>query len=100
MKAEFDLTLFISGASDLSARAIEHATRTCEAHVGGRYRLEVVDVHEDTAAAVGSGVFATPTLVRNQPLPTRRIVGDLSRADSLLAAPGSSVAEPPAIAHG
>jgi circadian clock protein KaiB len=100
VKAEFDLTLFVSGASDLSARAIEHATRSCEAHVGGRYHLEVVDVHVDAAAAAGSGVFATPTLVRNQPLPTRRIVGDLSRADSLLAAPGSSVAEPVTVGDG
>jgi circadian clock protein KaiB len=100
VNAEFQLTLFISGASDLSARAIEQATLACEAHAGGRYQLEIVDVHENPAAAVGSGVFATPTLVRNRPRPRRRIVGDLSHAETMLASLPVAVAGTPAIARG
>jgi circadian clock protein KaiB len=79
-----ELTLFVSGASDLSARAIADATELCDVRLRGRYRLSVVDVHEDPAATLSSGVHAAPTLVRPSPLPMRRCVGDLSDADAVL----------------
>jgi circadian clock protein KaiB len=80
-----ELTLFVSGASDLSARAITGARQLCDQHIPGSH-LVVIDLNEDPAAAVGSGVLATPTLVRSQPLPVRRHVGDLSRVDKVLLA--------------
>jgi circadian clock protein KaiB len=81
-----ELTLFVSGASDLSARAIADARRLCDAHLDGRYQLSVVDMHQDPAAVVASHVVAAPTLVKHRPLPVRRLVGDLSRADKVLVA--------------
>jgi circadian clock protein KaiB len=83
---DYALTLFVSGASELSARAITNATRLCEAHLGGHYRLSVVDVHSDAAAVLSSHVVAVPTLVRVSPLPVRKIAGDLSNADDVLLA--------------
>jgi circadian clock protein KaiB len=74
----YDLTLFVNGASGLSARAIADARALCDARLGGRYDLAIVDIHEDPGAALRSQVLAAPTLVKNQPLPVRRIVGDLS----------------------
>jgi circadian clock protein KaiB len=74
----YDLTLFVNGASDLSARAVADARTLCDAHLGGSYDLAVVDIHENPAAALRSHVLAAPTLVKNQPLPVRRVVGDLS----------------------
>jgi diguanylate cyclase (GGDEF)-like protein len=76
----FDLTLYVSGASDLSARAIADARRLCDVHLAGHYHLSVIDVYEDPAAVRASGVLATPTLVKNRPLPVRELVGDLSHA--------------------
>lgn len=72
------LTLFVNGASDLSARAIADARTLCDAHLGGRHELAVVDIQEDPAAALRSQVLAVPALVKNEPLPVRRVVGDLS----------------------
>jgi circadian clock protein KaiB len=82
----YELTLFVSGASDRSARAVADATALCDTHVGGRYELAVVDVHENPAAAVSSHVLVAPTLVRNLPLPARRVVGDLSDTARVLTA--------------
>lgn len=82
----YDLTLFVSGASDLSARAIANARELCESHLAGRYHLSVVDVHEEPAIVLGSRVLAVPTLVRNRPLPVRKLVGDLSDARKVLTA--------------
>jgi circadian clock protein KaiB len=77
------LTLYVSGASELSARAIANATALCDVHLGGRYHLAVVDVHENPAPAL-SQVIAAPTLIRNLPLPERQHVGDLSDTDKVL----------------
>ncbi|MEA2297865.1 MAG: circadian clock protein KaiB [Solirubrobacteraceae bacterium] len=82
----YHLTLFVSGASERSSRAIADATAVCHRHLSGDYQLSVVDVHDDRRAAATSGVLAVPTLVRNRPLPTRRITGDLSNAEKVLLA--------------
>jgi circadian clock protein KaiB len=82
--ARVHLTLFVAGASDLSARAIADARGMCETHLEGEYRLSVVDLSENSGAP--DQVAAAPMLVRNQPLPERRIVGDLSDARKVLVA--------------
>jgi circadian clock protein KaiB len=82
----YEFTLFVSGATDLSARAIANASQLCESRLHGRYHLLVIDVHEDLAAVLGDGVVATPTLVKNRPLPVRKLVGDLSHTDKVLLA--------------
>ena len=80
----YDLTLFVSGASDLAARAIDNTRRLCDLHIHGRYHLSVVDVHDDPGALRASGVLATPTLVKNRPPPVRRVVGDVSHTERVL----------------
>jgi circadian clock protein KaiB len=77
------LTLFVSGASELSARAIECARLLCDDYVRDGH-LDVVDLNEDPAAAITSGVLAAPTLVRTRPLPVRRHIGDLSDLGKVL----------------
>ena len=84
----FELTLIVSGASDLSARAIANATKLCEQHMSGRYHLSIVDLHEAPASVLTGHVLAAPTLVKTQPLPMQKFVGDLSRTDKVLIALG------------
>jgi circadian clock protein KaiB len=81
----YHLTLFVSGASELSARAIGAARQLCDLHLGGRGRLTVIDVHAEPDVAVTHRVRAVPALVRTRPRPVRRVVGDLSRAEHVLA---------------
>jgi circadian clock protein KaiB len=80
----YDLTLFVSGASNLAARAIKNTRALCDLYMRGRYRLSVVDIHDDPRALLGSGVLATPTLVKNRPEPVRRVVGDVSHTERVL----------------
>jgi circadian clock protein KaiB len=81
----YELTLFVSGASDLAARAIENARQLCELHCAGHYHLSVVDIHEDPSSLLTNNLLATPTLVKSLPAPMRRVVGDLSRSEKVVA---------------
>ena len=84
--AHYTLTLFVSGASSASSRAISNARALCEAHLAGRYDLTIVDVNQNPELARGSRVLATPTLFKGNPLPERMLVGDLSDEDRILLA--------------
>jgi circadian clock protein KaiB len=85
-EVQYELTLFVSGASALAARAIANARRLCELHCKGNYRLSVVDIHEDPSSLMTNNVLATPTLVKTLPAPARRVVGDLSHRDKVVEA--------------
>jgi circadian clock protein KaiB len=47
----------------------------------GDHQLDVVDVLQNPQQAEDARVLATPTLIREQPLPIRVLVGDLSNLD-------------------
>ena len=72
------LKLYVTGMGLRSQRAIASARAICDASLPGRYELEVVDLYVSPEAASPAQIIAAPTLVREKPLPMRRLVGDLS----------------------
>ena len=84
--AHYVLTLFVTGASDLSGRAIINIRALCEQHLEGRYTLVVVDVHKDPQLMSSYDLVAAPALIKEAPLPKRMLVGDLSDTSRVLAA--------------
>jgi circadian clock protein KaiB len=83
--SRYKLRLFITGTTPRSTRAIENMRRICEENLHGCYDLEVVDIYQNPEATVELQVVATPTLVKILPEPLRRIIGDLSDEERVLA---------------
>lgn len=81
---EYSLRLYITGATPRSTRALANLKAVCEQHLAGRYVLEVIDIYQQPEAAVRHQIIAAPTLVKESPGPRRRVIGDLSNAESLL----------------
>jgi circadian clock protein KaiB len=79
------LRLYVTGRTEKSLAARSNLRRVCETHLAGRYDLEVVDLAEEPKRAADDRILATPTLVRRAPGSARRIVGDLSNTEKLLA---------------
>jgi circadian clock protein KaiB len=75
---QYELTLFVSGASESSAKAILNVREICDAHLRGRHQLDVVDLNQEPGLAALHHVLATPTLIKDRPLPPRMLVGDMS----------------------
>jgi circadian clock protein KaiB len=82
----YALTLFVNGASDSSAHAITNVREICDVHLSGRYHLDIVDLNQEPTLAERHHVLATPTLVKDRPLPSRMLVGDMSDHPRILVA--------------
>ena len=72
----WDLRLYVAGPSPKSLVAFANLKKLCEAHLAGRYKIEVVDLLQHPQLAAGDQIVAIPTLVRKLPEPLRKIVGD------------------------
>jgi circadian clock protein KaiB len=79
------LRLYVTGKTPNSLRAIASVREICERHLTGRYHLQVIDIYQQPALAEADQIIAAPTLVKKSPEPVRRVIGDLSDRDRVLA---------------
>lgn len=79
------LRLYVTGATARSTRAIANLRQFCEEHLSDRYELEVIDLYQRPELAAGEQLIAAPTLIKRLPLPLRRLVGDLSNQQRVMA---------------
>jgi circadian clock protein KaiB len=80
----WELRLYIHGRTPSADQAIANLERICEAHLPGRWSLEIVDLSEAPERADEDQILAVPTLVRRSPPPPRRVIGDLSLTEQVL----------------
>jgi circadian clock protein KaiB len=78
------LRLYVSRSTLTSRAAVANITRVCKEHLDGRYRLEVIDIHEQAQLARDEQIVAVPTLIKRLPLPLQRLVGDMSNLNEVL----------------
>ena len=79
------LRLYVAGSTPQSSRAITNLKTICQTHLKDRYTLKVVDLYEQKDRAKDDQIIVAPTLIKQWPLPERRLVGDLSQTERVLA---------------
>ena len=82
----FLLRLYVAGQTPKSLAAITNLKRICDEHLAGRSQTEVIDLLENPQRAREDQIVAIPTLIRMQPLPVHKIIGDLSHTERVLIA--------------
>lgn len=80
----YQLSLFITGASPNSVRAINNIKSICEEYLSGNYELKIIDVYQLPEVAQREQIIALPTLIKRGPAPERRLVGDMSDTNKVL----------------
>ena len=80
----FVLRLYVTGATPASTRAIANLKTFCEKHLKGRVDLQVIDIFQQPELAKGEQIIATPTLIKQLPLPLRRFIGNLEGLEGKL----------------
>jgi circadian clock protein KaiB len=78
------LRLYIIGGKALSNKAIADVEKLLSEDSIGKCHLEIVDILLNPKEAEKHNIIATPTLIKAQPKPEKRIVGDLSNKERLL----------------
>jgi circadian clock protein KaiB len=81
----WSLRLYVAEGSPRSLRAVANLKTFCEEHLAGRYEIEIIDLVEQPWLARSDDILAIPTLVRRLPAPLRKIIGDLSNTERVLA---------------
>jgi len=79
------LWLYVAGRTPKSLAAFANLKRLCDDHLNGRYTIEVIDLVETPRRAKDDQILAVPTLVRKLPEPVRKVIGDLSDTERVLA---------------
>ena len=82
---DFVLRLYVAGQTPKCMRAFANLKRICDEYLTNRYRIEMIDLMQDPALARGDQILAVPTLVRRMPEPVKKIIGDLSNTQRVLA---------------
>jgi circadian clock protein KaiB len=80
----YALSLYVTGSTPKSLRAIQNIRALCEEKLHGRYELKVIDIYQHPEQIRNRQIIVTPTLIKKLPLPLRRLIGDLSNTDRLL----------------
>jgi circadian clock protein KaiB len=80
----YRLRLYIAGQTPNSIAAIVNLKKICEDKLRGKYLIEVVDLLEKPQLAKGDQIIAIPTLVRRLPPPVKKIIGNLSKTESVI----------------
>ena len=84
MSKNYLLKLFVTGQTQRSESAISDLRRICEEEFQNQYELIVVDILKRPQLAEDEKILATPTVIKELPLPIRRIIGDLSDKEKVL----------------
>lgn len=83
---KYSFRLFITGITSHSQRAICNLKEICNSKLEGEFEVEIIDVLEHPELAEMEKIMAVPTLIRKQPSPSKRIIGDLSEQQLVLTA--------------
>jgi circadian clock protein KaiB len=78
------MTLYITGMSIGSIKAIENIKSICEQFLKGRYDLNIIDVHKFPNSMFENNIIASPTLIKTSPAPIKKLIGDLSDREKVL----------------
>lgn len=82
--SQYLLKLYVTGSSSRAELAVTNLRRICEDELKGRYELQIIDVMTQPQLAEDEKILATPTLIKQLPLPLRRVIGDLSDREKVL----------------
>jgi circadian clock protein KaiB len=80
---EWVFRVYVAGATGAGERTVANLEAILARHLPDQSSVEVVDLREDPARAREEGILAVPTVVRLQPEPRVRVIGDLSDPDEV-----------------
>lgn len=85
-KKQYRFTLFLIGNSEKSKELIISLRNRLEDQLASSYELEVIDILENPDLTLQYNIMASPTLIKEIPLPQQRVVGSILSNNDILRA--------------
>lgn len=89
----FRFRLYISKENSAAEQAVKNLGRICRQLGEEACEVEIIDVYAQPSRAEMDRVLAIPTLIKSDPLPVIRIIGDLRDSQKILETFGLSPME-------
>ena len=93
LKVQLRVRLYVAGDAPNSLAAVANLRAVLAEFPKHSAEVEVIDVLSDPERALRDGILVTPMLVRFEPSPERRVLGNLRDRGMLLGALGLGEAE-------
>jgi circadian clock protein KaiB len=58
--------------------------KACDRYLKNRYEFKIINILENEELAESDRILATPTLIRVEPPPTKRVIGDITNTDKVM----------------
>jgi circadian clock protein KaiB len=81
---KYILRLYVAGQTAKSITAFANLQKICKEYLDEKYTIEVIDLTLNPELASKEQIVALPTLIKQLPLPVKRIIGDLSNTEKVL----------------
>lgn len=85
MPQKYILKLYLEGDSENAKKTLLNLEEMLNSNqLKGMYKLQIIDVVKDPERAFKDRIMVTPTLIKQLPLPVKRLIGDLSNKGNVL----------------
>ena len=81
---KYVLRLYVAGMGPKSVQAINNLKKICEEYLPGKCQLEVIDIYQDPIYAKDGQIVAATTLIKELPLPLKKIIGSMADTERVL----------------
>ncbi|MFO8102356.1 MAG: circadian clock KaiB family protein [Dehalococcoidia bacterium] len=83
--SEYILKLYTTGTTPKLESGIGSLLRAFDQHLKGHYEFRIINILDNPKLAEVDRILATPTLIKEEPPPVKRVIGDISNTDKVLA---------------
>lgn len=77
------LVVFVTGDTSRSRKALSNIRAICE-QARPDFTMEIVNIQEEPSRAEEENIWATPALIKKDPPPVQRMIGNFSRTEDVL----------------
>jgi circadian clock protein KaiB len=82
----YRLKLYISNHSEKTEKVIDSLKKVLLSLCGDSYSLEIINIVEKPELCLKDDIFATPTLVKFEPQPVKKVIGDIYIEQKIISA--------------
>jgi len=80
----YEFKLYITGLNDQLEQSIDELKKVLKKYLKDSFKLNIIDVAQIPEETESEDIFMTPTLVKVLPEPKKKVIGDISKIETII----------------